>query len=43
MQSIGNRFNRQNTGLIVTDQDYPKIDSYNRDRNRKIFETITHL
>ena len=25
MQSIGNRFNRQKIGVIVTDEDYPKI------------------
>ena len=45
MQSIGNRFNRQKTGVVVTDKDYLKTNSYNRNRecNRKIFETITHL
>ena len=43
MQSIGNRFNRQKTGVVVTDKDYLKTNSYNRNRNGKIFETITHL
>ena len=34
MKSIGNRFNRQKIGVIVTDKDYPKMNSYNRNRNR---------
>ena len=35
--------NGKKTGVILTDKDCPKINLYSRNRNRKIFETITHL
>ena len=40
MQSIGNRFNRQKTEVILTDYDYSKINLYNHYHNPIIITVI---